>query len=193
MKRFLAITIITIIVIGCGAPQGTGGGKGKFDIYARLTEGELTNFIRAFPVFVEEARKHGKALEKFEGKNPLSAMGDYSQFVARYKDLEATVKAKTGQSIEDIFSAYFKVVFAYGAMAIKEGMPKYGEAIAELEAKLKDPNIPSKQREMLTEQLKMYQQVKTSTDSLYQNVPSENVELVRKYKKEIEAIFENIE
>ena len=189
---------MVVLVTACGAPKEGGPAskakpKGKFEISARLTEEEVTKFIRAFPILVEEAEKHGKALKRFEGKGPLAAMGAYGEIVTRYKDLEATVKAKTGQSIEDIFSAYFKIIFALSALSVQEGLVKYDEGVKDLEGQLKNPNLPESQRKILTHQLELARQTKASMDTLFKDIPSENIELVKKYKVQLKELFRSLE
>ncbi|RKX69698.1 hypothetical protein DRP53_07405 [candidate division WOR-3 bacterium] len=187
---------IVAIVISCGAPKERepAAKSAKFDPYAKLTEGEISRFIKAFPIFIEEAKKHGKALEKWESKkNPLAFAGAYGEFMGRFKALDATVRAKTGVGVEDVIATYIKTVITFGMLEAKKGMETYDQAISSIEEQLKNPNLPEERRETLTEQLKLYQEIKANIDTMMQKIPPENFELVKKYREKLKEVLEQID
>lgn len=199
MKKFLTIAIIVIIAIGCGAPQGKKAGKkataskGEFNPYSKLTEAEITKFIKAFPVFTEEAKKYGKKMEKVKGKGPGAFLGAYNMYLNEYKGMDGVLKSKTGIGIEDFIQTYIKVTTSFSGLFIKEGMVQYDGMITKLEQQLKTPNLPEQQKKMVTEQLKMYKEMKASADTMLQEIPPENIELVKKYKTKLSEAFKNME
>lgn len=197
LKRHLILTGIVIFMLGCGGPPEKASvkkPKAKFDPYARLTETEVKQFIKGFPIFIEEAKKHGKAMEKWGGtKNIFGVAGAYSEYIGRYKEMEATIKAKTGIGIEELFSAYFKVMMAFSALSVQRGMPQYDEVIANIEKQLKTPGLSKERKELLAQQLKMAKETKANVDTLFQKVPPENIQVVQKYEDEIKSVMKKLE
>ncbi len=192
-KRWLVIAGIMVLIIGCGAPQENAPAKKagpKFDPYARLTETEVKQFIKAYPIFLEEAKRYGKSLEKYGGaKNPGAYMALYTEIGGVSKKIDATLRAKTGMGIKGLFTAYAKISYAYAAMSFKKGTVQYDKIMKEIEAKMNNPNIPPAQKKAFAEQLKKSKQMMVNADTMFQNVPDENIKIVEKYREQLAAVL----
>jgi hypothetical protein len=77
-----------------------------------------------------------------------------------------------------------KVMAAIGAYAMSTQL---GEGLGEMEAQLKDPNIPDAQKEMLKGILQSLKEAQKA----YEGVPQQNMDLIGKYWDDLEKLFED--
>jgi hypothetical protein len=203
MRRWLTLfTVALLFALTCGAPpeeteKTTSEKSGHEVAFESLTETELQKFIKVFPVFKAEAEKMERDWE------PSEDVGSWLQaFSERHKDI-AELDAKltaAGMSWNDFWPAYAKTTTAVAAVMFDSAMVEFkkeiegqeGEA-AELEAKLKDPNVSAQEKEMIRnalEMMKSAQQAVTESGEMYEAVPQTNKNLVKKYMNQLVEIFE---
>jgi hypothetical protein len=189
MKRLLTFAVLCVLCLSmCGAPEEAAEvtpaepGSAAEIAYAPLTEAEIQQFIKVFPVVKEEMEKAGKELEAEGGADDvLSALGQMATINKEVAGLDAKLKT-AGMSWEGFYTAMTKVLMAAGASALMEQK----EEIAEAKAQLNDPNIPEAQKEMMKQAFESLDE----TMKVYEKVPEQNVKLVKKYWEDLDRIFE---
>ena len=188
MKRFMFVFVLFLLVgflaAGCKGKEKAGksgetGAVKKAEEQAEdllLTEKEVTNFIDAYPVFVEITRKKEKEIEPLTDKeNLLSGMQFAEEFKEYAEEIEAALR-KYGFTLESFGAAYAKVMgaFFYGQMRGAGGA---------MEKLLDNPDIPEEQKEEIRKSLE------ETEESEEMKATKENWELVKKHKSEIEELF----
>jgi len=166
-----------------------------------LTEGELTRFIKAFPVFKTEAQK--KNIE-WEGINPQgNVLAQTDAFIKAHKDL-AEIDAKmrsAGMALNEFWPALAKTSMAFAAVMIdsamgeaKQELEKSKKELAEMEAKLNDPKISAAEKSMIKmalEASKGLMEGMGSMAALYDSIPAASKEAVKKHMAELKVLFES--
>ena len=189
MKRLFAFAVLCMLCVSmCGAPEEAAEvtpvePKGAEEIaYASLSEAEIQQFIKVFPMVREEMEKAGKDFEmEGEAGDVLSALAQMATINKDVAGLDARLKA-AGMSWEGFYTTMSKVLMAAGASAIMEQK----DEIAEAKAQLNDPNIPQAQKEMMKQAFESLDE----TMKLYEKVPEQNVKLVKKYWDDLDRIFD---
>jgi acyl-CoA reductase-like NAD-dependent aldehyde dehydrogenase len=189
MKKMLAlICLLTLFAVYCGAPEDKtevvteGPGDSKEYAYQALTEIEIQKFMKAYPVAKVEIDKAGKRLDAGEDATDiLGAFGHIAQLNTEIAGLDAKMKA-AGMSWQDFSKAMAKIMMAAGAMAMAEQKGELDKAKAELN----DPNIPEAQREMMKAMLKGLDEAM----KMYEKVPQQNIDLVKKHWDELDELFD---
>lgn len=211
MKNILALFLVScFLIISCGAPpeetKTEAEAKGEAEktqediAYEKLSEGEIQKFIKAFPIFKTEVEKQEEELEEIESDEDLGSwIQQFSQANNSIAGLDAKLAA-AGMPWNDFWPAFAKTITAVAAVMfdsamveVKEEMEGQKGEIAELEAKLKDPNVSAQEKEMIKTSLEMMKSVqKTLEESAktYENVPQINKDLVKKHWKQLVVIFE---
>lgn len=189
MKRALSVSLLFILAfVYCGAPPDRAepttptpetSGTPAYDV---LSEVELQKFMKVFPIAKAEIEKAGKRIEAKGDENPIQALDKYATIHTEIAGLDAKLTA-AGMPWAKFWPAYAKTMAAVGAYAIGEQM---GKGLAEMEAQLKDPNIPAAQKEMMKGILESLK----GAQKAYEGVPKENIELIKKYWDQLEAMFE---
>ena len=198
MKKPMVAMIIMIIVLGCGAPEEerTGKpskpGKAEESYYEKLTENELKRYMKVLPVFKTEIDKHGKELKKLDMKEGSGAWASYYAWALKeYKFLDGTLK-KAGMGLEEFLKTHAKVAMAFASLFIKEGLGQQKTMITEMEKKLKDPKIGKQEKEMIKQQLEAMKTAFSETDTMFQKIPNENIEVIKKHQEELMKLFESL-
>jgi hypothetical protein len=206
MKKCMSILFVSIVLfMFCGQkPEATKTGTGSVatrEVALQvLTEGELTRFIKAFPVFKAEAQK--KNVE-WEGLNPQgNVLAQTDAFIKAHKDL-AEIDAKmraAGMAMDEFWPALAKTSMAFAAVMIdsamgeaKQELEKSKKEIAEMEAKLKDPKISAAEKSMIKMALEASKGLMGSLGSMasiYDSIPAASKDVVKKYMAELKVLFE---
>lgn len=190
MKRIFALTVLCVLCLSmCGAPEEASDvtsaepKTGAEIAYASLTEMEIQMFIKTYPVIKEEVEKAGKKFApEGEATDMMSALNQMGTINMEVAGLDAKLKA-SGTSWEEFFGAMSKVTMAMGASMMVEQK----EELAKAKADLDDPSIPEAQKEMMKGMLESLDE----TMKMYDKVPQQNIELVKKYWKDLDKIFED--
>jgi len=204
MKKAFLLSILFIFVF-CGqkpAPAKIDIEKitNKNVVYDVLTEEELGKFIRVFPLFKAEAEKKGVTWNRMSpADNPFDQT---KAMITASKDLgeiDAKMRA-AGMGLSEFYPALMKTTLVFAAVMFdtamtqaKGEMEKSKGEIAKLEAQLNDPKIPAAQKAMIKaalEATKAITQGVASMGTLYESVPKENKELVKKYFDQLKTLFE---
>ena len=189
MKRLFAVAILCVLCLSmCGAPEeGAEVTPAKPETteeiaFAPLSEMEIQKFLKTFPMVKDDMEKAGKEFEgEGEADDIMSALGQMGKMNVEVAGLDAKLKA-AGTSWEEFFATYAKVLMAAGASAMVEQKGELEKAKQELD----DPNIPEAQREMMKGMLEgLDEQFK-----VFDKVPQQNIDLVKKYWKDLENIFD---
>lgn len=188
MKRILAFAVVCILCLSvCGAPEEaadvtpTEPKTGAEIAYAPLTETEIQQFIKVFPLAKEEVEKAGKKFDaEGEATDVLSALGQMATINKEVPALDAKLKA-AGMSWENLFAAMSKIMMAAGASALAEQK----DEIAEAKEQLNDPSIPEAQKEMMKS---MFEGIDEAM-KVYDKVPQQNIDLVKKYWTDLDKLF----
>lgn len=206
MKKIMGFVLVSLFFVTfCGAPEEAktetmSEKTGKEIGYQTLTEKELENFIKVFPVFKTEIEKHEEEWEEIEaGEDFGSWIQQFSQANKAIAGLDAKLSA-AGMPWEDFWPAFAKTTTAIVAtmfdsamVEMKAGMKEQEGEIAELEAKLEDPNVSEQEKEMIETSLEMMKNVQKSFEEskkMYEDVPQVNKDLVKKYWTQLTQIFE---
>lgn len=203
MRKIMGLMLTSLVFfIFCGAPEEakTETKAGQELAYQTLSEGELQNFIKAFPVFKTEVEKHEEKWAEIEtGEDFGSWMQQFAQSNKVIEGLDAKLSA-AGMPWVDFWPAFAKttmtvvaIMFDSVMVEMKAGMEEQKGEIAELEAKLKDPNVSQQEKEMIETSLEMMKKVQESFEEskeMYEGVPQVNKDLVKKHWKQLTAIFE---
>jgi len=149
-----------------------------------LTEKEVQNFIKAFPIFKTEAEKLG---EKFKGgdKNILQAMRTGKEAAGAMKKLNNVLKPY-GLTTESFFETYGKVAASYGMLAMGGPNKYYDQMIQSSKASLNVPNIDKETKKEIEQNIKDLEEQRNSEDT---KAIAKNCTILEKYKDEIEGIF----
>lgn len=189
MKRLFAIAVLCVLFLSvCGAPEEAADvtpaepETAEEIAFAPLSEMEIQKFLKTYPMVKEEVEKAGKKFEaESEATDVMSALGQMGKMNMEIAGLDAKLKA-AGMSWEDFYAAMAKVWMATGASVMVEQKEEFTKAKEELN----DPNIPEAQREMMEGMLEgLEEQFK-----VFDKVPQQNIDLVKKYWKDIENIMD---
>jgi hypothetical protein len=204
MKKALLLSMIFVFVF-CGQKPS----PAKIDIekitnkdvvYEVLSEDELANFIRVFSVFKAEAEKKGVAWNRMSpADNPFDQTKAMITASKDLSEIDAKMKA-AGMGLNEFYPALMKTTLVFAAVMFdtamtqaKGEMEKSKAEIAKLEAQLADPKIPAAQKEMIkaaVEASKAITEGVAGMGTLYESVPKENKELVKKYFDQLKTLFE---
>jgi protein subunit release factor A len=203
MKKYLTLVLISVfLVLMCGAPEGPEPGEkiGENIGYGTLAEGELQKFMKAMPVFKVEVEKLDKEWEALDSPSNMGAwLGQFSKANQDIAELDAKLTA-AGMPWNEFWPAFSKTMTAFIATTLEQSMTEMKEEIkakeaeiAEMEAKLQDPNVPDQEKESIKVTLEMMKTMQTSieeTDALYANVPQANKDLIQKHWDELNKLME---
>lgn len=204
MRKIMGLVLISLFFfIFCGAPEEakTKTEKtGQEVAYQTLSEGELQNFMKVFPVFKTEVEKHEEKWAEFEaGEDFGSWMQQFAQANKMITGLDEKLSA-AGMPWEDFWPAFAKtttaivaIMFDSAMVELKAEMEEQESEIAELEAKLKDPNVSQQEKEMIQTSLEMMKKVQESLEEskeMYADVPQVNKDLVKKHWIELTEMYE---
>ncbi|UCC12150.1 MAG: hypothetical protein JSW02_01045 [candidate division WOR-3 bacterium] len=189
MKRLFAIAVLCMLCLSmCGAPEEAADvtpaepETAEEIAFAPLSEMEIQKFLKTYPMVKEEVDKAGKKFEtEGEATDVMSALGQMGKMNVEIAGLDAKLKA-AGTSWEEFFASMAKVWMAVGASAMVEQKGELEKAKEEMN----DPNIPEAQREMMKGMLEgLEEQFK-----VFDKVPQQNIDLVKKYWKDIENVMD---
>jgi len=192
MKRLLSVSLLFVIaIVFCGAPPDRTetetpttetGGKESYALEI-LTEAELQKFMKVYPKVRTEFEEAGKRIELKEDDNPIQALDKYAAINKEVAGLDAKLTA-AGMPWSEFWPVTAKVMAAVGAYAMSTQL---GQGLAEMEAQLKDPNIPAAQKEMIKGIMGSLKEAQKA----YSGVPQQNIDLIGKYWADLEKLFEN--
>jgi hypothetical protein len=190
MRRLLCVSLLFVLaLVFCGAPPETtetpttetDGSKGEaFEV---LSEAEFQKWLKVYPIAKVEFEKAGKRIEVKGDENPITALDKYATINKEVAGLDAKLTA-AGMPWSEFWPVTAKVMAAIGAYAMSSQL---GEGLAEMEAQLKDPNIPDAQKQMIKGILESLKQAQKA----YEGVPQQNMDLIGKYWDDLEKLFEN--
>ena len=204
MKKVLLLSILFIFIF-CGqkpAPPKIDVEKitSKDVVYEVLTEDELAKFIKVLPVFKAEAEKKGMIWNKMSpAVNPFDQTKNLITASKDLTEIDAKMRA-AGMGINEFYPALMKTTLVFAAVMFdtamtqaKGEMEKSKGEIAKLEAQLKDPKIPAAQNTMIKAALEASKAITEGVakmGAIYESVPKENKELVKKYFDQLKTLFE---
>lgn len=208
MKKYLPLLLLSVfLVVLCGAPEGptpeTKAPEGKTEEnigYGALTEGELQRFIKAVPVFKTEVEKKEEDWEALESPANVGMwLGQFSTLNKDIAGLDAKLTA-AGMSWKEFWPAFAKTMTTFIAITLEKSMAemkaemekKDGE-IAEMKAKLNDPNVSEQDKAMVKASLGMIEMMQKSIEesaNMYANVPQANKDIVQKHWDELAKVME---
>lgn len=169
-------------------------------VYESLTEAELVNFIKVFPVFRAEMAKKGVTWQKMSpADDPFTRTRSAIAVSKDLAELDRSLKAM-GMGLAEFYPALMKTTLVFAAVMFdtamtqaKGEMEKSKGEMAKLEAQLKDPKIPEAQKAMIKAALEATRGITegvASMGSLYESVPRENKDLVKKYFDQLKTLFD---
>ena len=189
MKRLFAFVVLCVLMLSvCGAPEEAADvtpaepETAEEIAFAPLSEMEIQKFLKTYPMVKDEVEKAGKKFEaEGEATDVMSALSQMGKMNVEVAGLDAKLKA-AGMSWEEFYSAMAKVWMATGASVMVEQKEEFEKAKEELN----DPNIPEAQREMMKGMLEgLEEQFK-----VFDKVPQQNIDIVKKYWDELDKLFE---
>ncbi|KPJ70573.1 hypothetical protein AMJ52_09760 [candidate division TA06 bacterium DG_78] len=203
MKKCLTLVLVSIfLVLMCGAPEGPEPAEkaGENIGYGTLTEGELQKLMKAMPVFKTEVEKLDKEWEALDSPSNMGTwLGQFSKANQDIAELDAKLTA-AGMSWNEFWPAFAKTMTAYIATTLEQSMAEMKEEmkgkegeVAEMEAKLNDPNVTDQEKQMIKASLEMMKTMQKSieeTEALYANVPKANKDLIQKHWDELNKLME---
>jgi hypothetical protein len=204
MKKALLLSIPLIFVF-CSqkpAPPKIDVEKitNKDVVYEALTEEELVKFIKAFPVFKALAEQKGVAWNKMSpSANPFDQTKALITASKDLTEIDAKMRA-TGMALNEFYPALMKTTLVFAAVMFdsamtqaKGEMEKSKGEIAKLEAQINDPKLSAAQKAMIKAALdatKAITEGVAKMGAVYESVPKENKDLVKKYYDQLKAVFE---
>jgi len=179
-KAMTVLMLFALLIVFCGAPEETPKAekaeeKPETDyFYATLGEAELQKFIKAMPAFKTAAKELDEKLGSTEGPDAFKAMvGQYSMLNKQMPELDAKLKA-AGMSWEEFWPALGKTYMSLAAVFMDSVM-------TEMKKEMKGQ--PDEMVKGMMENME-------AANAVYKDVPQVNRDLVRKYMKQLEEVFE---
>jgi len=203
MKKYLLFGFLFfLIIIVCGAPPESEKVEHKAEgaYYQLLSAAELQKFLKAFPVFKAEAEQASMEWERLDSPKHFGQWLEQLSIAAKdIADVDTKLKA-AGMPWDEFWPAFGKTMVAFSAVMydsamvdMKKELDEEDEEIAELEAKLKDPNTSAQEKDIIVASLdmrrRMKQRLKEAKD-VYTKVPQANKELVKKHWQDLVALFQ---
>ncbi len=193
MKKLFICAAVLMMLVSCGKPKEseveskvpTSAGDDNI-MYEPFSEADLALFIKVAPVVKEELKKADKELEGFGDAEDIgSALGRFATINKDIVTLDAKLKAH-GTSWQQFWPTFGRVVMTVIAVSMDDQMEELKAGFKEIDAQLKNPNIPKAQKEMLEASKNAMMQVQ----AIYDRVPTGNKELVRKNWDKVANIME---
>lgn len=204
MKKII-LPILIVLFVFCGQkPKAPVIDVDKITskdvVYEPLTEAELVNFIKVFPVYRAEMEKRGVAWQKMSpADDPFNRTRSVIAVSKDLAEVDRSLKA-VGMGLAEFYPVLMKTTLVFAAVMFdtamtqaRSEMEKSKGEIAKLEAQLKDPKIPEAQKAMIKaalEATKAITEGAASMGSLYESIPKENKDLVKKYFDQLKSIFD---
>lgn len=180
--------LLVVVFVFCGGPpdrtepETPGTQMSGTPAYELLTEAELQKFLKVFPIARTEFEKSGKRIEAKGDENPIQALDKYATIHTEIAGLDGKLTA-AGMPWKEFWPVYAKIMAAAGAYAMSTQL---GEGLAEMESQLKDPNIPTAQKEMM----KGIMESLKSAQKAYEGVPEQNIALIKTHWNELKKLFD---
>lgn len=173
---------------------------GKDVVYEPLTEAELVNFIKVFPVYRAELEKKGIAWQSMSpSDDPFTRTRAALGVSKDLAEIDRTLKA-AGMGIAEFYPALMKTTLVFAAVMFDTAMTeakaeieKSKAEMAKLEAQLNDPKVPAAQKTMIKAALEATKAITEGVakmGSIYESVPKENKDLVKKYFPQLKEVFD---
>ena len=203
--RKVLLSVLILLFVFCGQkPKAPAVDiekiTGKDVVYEPLTESELVNFIKVFPIYKSELEKKGVAWQQMSpADDPFSRTRAAITASKDLADIDRTLKA-AGMGISEFYPALMKTTLVFAAVMFdtamteaKGEMEKSKAEMAKLEAQLNDPKVPAAQKTMIKAALEASKAITEGVakmGSMYESVPKENKDLVKKYFPQLKALFD---
>ncbi len=203
MKEYLLLGLASLFVVSLSgeAAESEAVEQAAEDAYYELLgEEEFLRFIQVFPVFQAEAEK--LSMEWEEADSPQHVGTWLEQVSKTSKDIAGldTKLKDAGMPWDEFWPAFGKTMLAFTAvmydssmLGMENEMREHEEEIAELQAKLNDPNISAEEQEMIRSSLEMMKTMSQSmkqAEDLYVEVPQPNKDIIKEYWEELVVILE---
>ena len=192
---------IVLIIIVCGAPQESEKVEQKAEgaYYQLLSAAELQKFLKAFPIFKAEAERTSMEWEKLDSPKHFGQWLEKISIAAKdIADIDTKLK-DAGMPWDEFWPAYGKTIVAFNAVMydsamvdMKKELEEEDDEIAELEAKLKNPNTSAQEKDIIVASLDMRRRMKErlkEAEDVYTKVPQSNKTLVKKHVQDLMALF----
>ncbi len=177
----------------------------------RLSEQQVQTFISIKQTFADKIKSHEAQFKELDQRSQGSETGwrevteGFKVIAEIRRDFLSALK-KHGMSpkeyaylTEQIYSGYLAAAFESGYEQMQKGMETaretYPQQIAQLEEQLKDPNLTEEMRQSLQASIASYRELMAQAESTtvemgeqYEKMPKENIELLNKYKSELEQL-----
>lgn len=201
MKKYLLFGLLFLFIMTvCGAPESEKvEQKAKDTYYQPLSDGELQKFLNAFPVFKAAVDQASMKWERLDSPKHYGQWFERLSIAARdIADLDTKLEA-AGMPWDEFWPAYEKTMVAFSAVMydsamidMKKELDEEDDEIAELEARLRDPNTSAQEKDMIVASLDMRSRMKQrlkEAEEVYTEVPQANKGLVKKYVLDLAALF----
>ncbi|MFQ5606170.1 MAG: hypothetical protein ACE5HS_23105 [bacterium] len=176
-----------------------------------ISERQITTFINIKKDFADKIKKHEAQFEKLSDKSRKEELG-FKEIAESWKilgeirrDFLSSLKRNKMSPKEyvylssQIYSTYLAESVHTGYEQMAQGMQTAQESYAEqlklLEKQLQDPNIPEEVKAGLRTTMQNYEtmmqqsmQGKSEYEQAYQKLPQQNIELLKKYRTELENL-----
>jgi len=203
MRKYLLFSFLFFFIITvCGAPPESEKIEHKAEgaYYQPLTATELQKFLKAFPVFKTEAKRASFAWERLKSAQHFAQWVEQISMGAReIAGLDAKLNA-AGMQWDEFWSAFGKTMVTFSAVMYDSAMidmqkelEEEDDEVAELEARLRNPNTSEEERNIIAASLDMRRRMKQrlkEAEALYTKVPQANKELVKEHLQDLVAIFQ---
>lgn len=202
MKKYLlSVFLFLLIITVCGAPPESEKPEHKAEgvYYQPLSAAELQKFLKAFPIFKTEAERTSMEWEKLDSPKHFGQWLDKLSIAAKdIADIDTKLK-DAGMPWDEFWPAYGKTIVAFNAVMydsamvdMKKELEEEDDEIAELEARLKDPNTSAQEKDIIVASLDMRRRMKErlkEAEDVYTNVPQSNKALVKKHLQDLMTLF----
>ena len=203
MRKYLLFSFLFFFIITvCGAPPESEKIEHKAEgaYYQPLTAAELQKFLKAFPVFKTEAKRASMEWQRLESPQHFAQWLEQISMGAKdIAGLDAKLNAAAMQW-DEFWSAFGKTMVTFSAVMydsamidMKKELEEEDDEVAELEARLKDPNTSAQEKDIIAASLDMRRRMKQrlkEAEDLYTKVPQANKELVKEHLQNLIALFQ---
>ncbi len=203
MKKYLLFGFLFLFIIAvCGAPPESEEVEQEAEgaYYQPLSAAELQKFLSAFPVFKTAVDQASMERERLDSPKHYGQWFERLSIAAKeIAGLDTKLEA-AGMPWDEFWHAYEKTLVAFSAVMydsamidMKKELEEEDDEIAELEARLRDPNTSAQEKDMIVASLDMRSRMKQrlkEAKEVYTKVPQANKELVKKHVQDLVALFQ---
>ncbi len=172
-----------------------------------IAESQVQKFIAIKHDFADRIKEHEAAFKNLDERTK-AGQGGFSEAMEGFKIL-GEIRGDFLKSLKNhrmspkeysylttqIYQTYFATAVEQMSESMETAQTSYSEQIAQVEEQLKDPNLTPEMRQMLQTSVESYKQLMAQTETSVagmeeqaEKLPKENVELLNKYRTELEQL-----